>query len=259
MKILFMGRKPVAARALRWLCDQVEVSVVGVVTDSHLSVSPTRDLAMGLSIPVFSRNEVEEKIRGGELEMDLGVSVLYWQKIREPILTKAQLGVINFHPAPLPEYKGTAGYNVAILESLSQWAVSAHYVDEQIDTGEIIDVCRFDIDAKNETAMTLEAKAQPILFDQIKKVLRKVIDAQAKLPSTPNIGGRYISRDEMEAMKEVKEGDDVDRKIRAFWFPPYDGAYKIVNGVKCTLVNRQILNGLANPCTSNLFTAPPES
>lgn len=254
INVVFMGRKPVASQALKWIASQDNIKVLAVVTDSHLSVSPTQAVSDAFSIPVITRDELEDKVESGEFEVDLSVSILYWQKIRHPLISSSKRGVINFHPAPLPEYKGTAGYNLAILESLSKWAVSAHYVDENIDTGEIIEVSWFDIDRDDETAKSLEEKSQPILLEQFKRVVGSALDAQGFLPSSPNIGGRYISRDKMEAMKEVKDSDDVERKIRAFWFPPYDGAYKMINGVKCTLVNRPILNSLASPDVSNLFT-----
>lgn len=51
-------------------------------------------------------------------------------------------------------------------------------------------------------------------------------------------------------MKEIKNNDDIDTKIRAFWFPPYDGAYVMMNGKKYTLVNDFILSSLANGATS---------
>ena len=57
-------------------------------------------------------------------------------------------------------------------------------------------------------------------------------------------GGRYLSRKEMEEMKRINPGDDVDTKIRAFWFPPYDGAYVELDGKRYTLVNRKILEEL---------------
>ena len=60
----------------------------------------------------------------------------------------------------------------------------------------------------------------------------------------------------MEAMKEVVAGDDVERKIRAFWFPPYDGAWLKVNGIRCTLISTQILRTLGDPNVSNVFTRP---
>lgn len=255
-KVLFMGRKPVAAKALTWLLERDEVVVVGVITDSHLSISPTSDVARRAGLPIFTRELAEQKIVSGELSVDLGLSMLYWQKIRDPLLESCSKGVVNFHPAPLPQYKGTAGYNLAILEGLSDWAVSAHYVDEGIDTGGIIDVQDFPIDPETETARSLEAKSQPLLLTQFIEVVSRLLESDGFLSTKPNSGGRYVSRAEMEAMKEVKEGDDVERKVRAFWFPPYDGAYRVINGVKCTLVIRPILQSLADPQMSSLFTDP---
>lgn len=254
--VLFMGRKLVGASCLSWLLQRTDVKVVGVITDSHLVVSPTRDLARQFDIPVLSREEAEEKIKAGQLRPDVSFSMLYWQKIRNPLLRGCSRGVINFHPAPLPDYRGTGGYNLAILEGLRQWAVSAHYVDEQIDSGPLIEVRRFAIDADRETALTLERKCQSELLAQFKRIAAKVIESPQLLSAAPNCGGRYVSRNELEAMKELRPGDDVARKIRAFWFPPYDGAHVTVAGIKCTLVSRDILESLADPSASSLFTRP---
>jgi len=253
MRVLFLGRKPVAAEALIHLMDQKAFEVVGVLTDSHLAVSPTADVARSLNLPIYSFSDALSAMKKGELEFDLGFSVLYWRKLRDEFLTIPSLGIINFHPAPLPEYKGTAGYNLAILEQLEEWAITAHYIDENIDTGDIIEIASFPIDAERETALTLERKSQDVLLNLLKKVAKQVVDTNGQLPTIPNIGGRYISREEMEAMKEVKPGDDVSRKIRAFWFPPYDGAYLMVGGVKCTLIDNFILEQLAGPNGSNMF------
>ena len=61
--------------------------------------------------------------------------------------------------------------------------------------------------------------------------------------------GRYISRKEMEEMKRVDltrdSAEEVALKIRAFWFPPYDGANIEVNGTLYTLVDRELLKHLA--------------
>jgi methionyl-tRNA formyltransferase len=254
--VLFMGRKAVAARALTWLIGQPDVKVVGVITDSHLSISPTRDVADAYGISVLNREAMERQVSSGVLKVDLGISVLYWQRIRGPLLESCSRGVINFHPAPLPEYKGTAGYNLAILEGLKRWAVSAHYVDEEIDTGALIDVSYFSVDTERETALSLERKVQPELFAQFTRVAGQALASPTRLPTRPNLGGRYFSRPEMEAMKEIQPGDDVLRKIRAFWFPPYDGAWTVVNGVRCTLVSQEILSSLAGPHVSHLFTRP---
>lgn len=254
IRILFMGRKPVAAKCLSWLLENKSVEVIGVMTDSHLSVSPTQKIASDAGIPTFSFSEALEKLRKGELDHDLGISMLYWRKLKAEFLTTPKLGVINFHPAPLPEYKGTAGYNLAILNALDTWAATAHYVDEEIDTGSIIEVHRFPICKETETAKSLEKTSQGILFELFVKTLGRAISNDVRLPTTPNIGGRYVSRIEMESMKEIVVGDDIARKIRAFWFPPYHGAYIVIDGQKFTLADEHILSTLADPASSNLFT-----
>lgn len=258
IRVLFMGRKKVGARCLEHLLGCPGIEVVGVLTDSHLAVSPVSEVAQGKGVPVLDYREAVGRVESGSLEFDLGLSMLYWRKLKGKMVDGGRLGTVNFHPAPLPEYKGTAGYNLAILEGLSEWAVTAHYVDAEIDTGRIIEVAAFPIDSERETAQSLEAKTQPLLFDLFERVVGKIVDRGGILETTPNQGGRYISRAEMEAMKEVKEGDDVSRKIRAFWFPPYDGAYQIVNGVKCTLIDRLILSKLGDPAASSLFTQASE-
>lgn len=250
MRILFMGRKAAAAEALQWTLSQGH-DVVGVLTDSHLPGSVTAQVARENELLLFTYEEAAEAIGSSELQFDLGVSFVYWRILKEPFLSHPKHGTVNFHPAPLPEYKGTAGYNLAILEALDAWGVTAHYVDAGIDTGGIIDVFRFSIDPEEETARTLERTSMRFLLNLYKKTVRRVA-ARGVLTTSPNEGGRYISRNEMEAMKKVEPGDDVDRKIRAFWFPPYRGAYIELDGKPYTLVNEQILKSLTDKGTTHL-------
>jgi methionyl-tRNA formyltransferase len=255
IRVLFMGRKPVAARALESILVRKDVEVVGVMTDSHLSVSPTANVAVRHSIKVYEFGEVLAALKEGALTFDLGLSILYWKKLRDELLTVPSRGVINFHPAPLPAYKGTAGYNLAILEGRHTWGVTAHYMDENIDTGGIVKVQEFSIDKDVETAQSLEKKSQTVLYELFEKIVNAAISSETRLPTSPNVGGRYISRAEMEQMKEIKSGDDISRKIRAFWFPPYDGAYQVIEDKKYTLVDRSILEALGDPAASTLFTS----
>jgi len=250
-----MGRKQVAANCLQYLAGRNDVEIVGVLTDSHLSISPTTQIARAHGYRLLDFEAALDALENNALDFDLGLSMLYWRKLRGPFLSAPAKGIINFHPAPLPEYKGTAGYNLAILDRLEAWATTAHYVDESIDTGEIIGLCPFPIDPDRETAQSIERRSQIELERQFRSVTDRAISSEKRLPATPNIGGRYVSRAEMEAMKEVKPGDDVSRKVRAFWFPPYDGAYVMMEGKKFTLIDRFILDQLADGTSSSLFTS----
>ena len=259
IKILFMGRKPVAAKCLEKILMRPDIEVVAVLTDDHLEVSPTSDVAKKYNIPLLRFEEALKACENGTLSFDLGVSMLYWRKLKGALLDAAPRGIVNFHPAPLPDYKGVGGYNLAILDGRNEWACTAHYVDEDIDTGNIIMLERFPMDPETETALTLEAKSQSALLDLFINVFNKLIKNSERLPATPNTGGRYVNRSELEEMKLIELGkDDIARKARAFWFPPYDGAYMKINGQKFTLIDRSILNSLADPNSSSLFTSSAE-
>lgn len=246
MNILFMGRKRYAADMLQWTV-QNGANVVAVVTDSHFKQSPTALKAKELGIPVISLEEAERRMQQDASFADLVVSYLFWRKIKEPLISTPPYGCINFHPAILPDWRGTAGYNMAILHKLQQWGATAHYVDNDIDTGAIIRMYKFNIDYRHETAFTLEEKTQLIQQDLYKSVLTDVM-AYGRLPATEQNQetGTYITRDQMEEAKRINvDSDDLDLKIRAFWFPPYTGAFIEINGKKYTLINDDVLKQLA--------------
>ena len=251
--ILFMGRKQVASRCLMDLVELDNVRVIGVLTDNHLPGSETYSVALKNNIPVFDHAAIREEILSGSFTFDLGLSVLYWKRLDPVFLDCPRLGCINFHPAPLPEYKGTAGYNMAVMDELPQWGVTAHYMDEEIDTGKIIEVSSFDIEHQIETAKSVELKTQPVILELFKKTMKRALGSKTLLPTLPNMGGRYISRSEMESMKQVCEGDDINKKIRAFWYPPYDGAWVMIQGEKVTLVNRFILEKVLGTTETCLY------
>ena len=74
----------------------------------------------------------------------------------------------------------------------------------------------------------------------------RICNSEKKLSSKPNKGGIYVSRKEMDLMKEIKPGDDPDKKARAFFFPPYLGAYVFINGEKYPILPKIFLKKLIN-------------
>lgn len=246
MKILFMGRKKYAAEMLEWTMKK-GIEIVGVVTDSHFNNSPTARKAESLGIPLLSLEEAEAHFHNNSDYADLVVSYLFWRKIKEPLVNNPKYGCINFHPALLPEWRGTAGYNVAILNKLQAWGATAHYVDATIDTGPIINIYKFNFNYREETAYSLEEKTMRIQQDLYKSVLQDVME-KGRLESVHQTleEGTYIARKQMEEMKKIDVvHDDIDLKIRAFWFPPYTGAYIEIKGKRYTLVNDELLKLLA--------------
>lgn len=238
MKILFMGGSADAPKALNWTALQPEATIVGVVGDKNLKECAENNL-----YPFYSLEEAGEKIGKDPDWAELVISFLYWRILKHPVIDVPRYGCINFHPAPLPEYRGRAGCSFAILDKLSEWGCTAHYVNEGIDTGDIIEVVRFPFDWHQETGLSLKQKTFAVQRKLYKEVLTKVFQ-EGRVACTPQRAdkGRYISTQDMLAAMKISEGDDIDAKIQAFWFPPHEGAYiELSDGQRYTLVNKVVL------------------
>jgi methionyl-tRNA formyltransferase len=240
-----MGKsKRSAVRALDWLVERgAEVpAVVAPEPDPALHDSQRLDLAArrhGLQLV-----SEEELYAAPPDDVELVVSFLFWNLIREPLISLGRVGCLNFHPAPLPDFRGVGGYNVAILEGLQSWGASCHFVDEDFDTGDIVAVERFDIDPDTMTAFSLDMETQERLLQVFERVVERVL-AGEELPRSPQGEGRYVTREEFERLRVVQPGDDVERKLRAFWYPPWPGAVVDLDGQRLTLVDERLLADVA--------------
>jgi methionyl-tRNA formyltransferase len=178
-------------------------------------------------------------------DVDLVVSFLYWRLIREPLISLGRIGCLNFHPAPLPDFRGLGGYNVAVLEGLREWGVSCHFVDERFDTGDLVEVERFPIDPDAHTALSLDLESGERLVGLFGRVMERALSGE-ELPREPQGPGRYVSREEFERLRVVRPGDDLHRKLRAFWYPPHPGAELEIDGRRLTLVDDELLAEMAD-------------
>jgi methionyl-tRNA formyltransferase len=194
-------------------------------------------------LELVSVREIYDRLEAGE-QLDVVVSFLFWERIREPLISAPAIGCLNFHPAPLPDFRGLGGFNVAIVERLREWGVSAHFVDAEFDTGDLVAVERFPIDDAEETAYSLDVKSQARLYELFVGVMDRALRGEG-LPRAPQEGGRYISRQEFEELRRIRPGDDVERKVRAFWYPPHPGATVEVDGRELTVVDERLLRELA--------------
>lgn len=226
--VILLGSKPGACVALEVLHENgfCVHAVVACEGDAHPWFGgPTlRVVARELGLPMFDH---QDDVPHGDV--DLVISYMFRNRVAAPMLARARLAAVNFHAAPLPEYGGYAFYNVAILENATEYGCTCHHMDAGFDTGPLLEVRRFPIDAAQETAQSLEQKSQLVMLDLFEDFCDRVargepLPAMAQDPTRR----RYLSRQQFEQLKEVPEGADAvtcDRAARAFWFPPYPGAH----------------------------------
>jgi methionyl-tRNA formyltransferase len=240
-----MGKhKRSTVRALEFLVGSgAEVAaVVAPEPDAHTAPEQRVDLAAQRNgLALVGEDELYAR---PPANVDVVVSFLFWRLIREPLISLGRVGCLNFHPAPLPDYRGLGGYNVAVLDGLREWGVSCHFVDASFDTGDIVEVERFPIDFDRETAFSLDLLSQEHLGALFERVMLRVLSGQ-ELAREPQAEGRYVNREEFEALRQVRPGDDVERKVRAFWYPPYPGAEIEVEGRRFTLTDSALLTQVA--------------
>ncbi len=160
MKICFLGNHTVGATALRVLRRDADVVAVVAHPDDpedgvrYLSVFAE---ARRMGIPV-----IRAAGKSPELEqlMDAAQPDLIWitdyrYLVPVSVLHCARLGAVNLHPSLLPKYRGRAPINWAILKGETQLGLTAHYVNEGADTGDIIAQRAFELSQNHDVGDAL--------------------------------------------------------------------------------------------------------
>lgn len=252
-KVIFLGRKSGAVKAIRYLLHE-NIKLACVVTD-ELTAQKYRliSLAQKYHFPLYFDDDIFYKkiINHDRLlkNIDLVISYVFWKKIKAPLFKLPKYGCINFHPAPLPTYKGRAGYNKAILDESSIYGASVHFIDsEEFDVGPIIATKLFSIDSCSETALSLERKTHREMFGLFRKTLQ-LFNSGKPIKTQVNQGGCYLTKNQLEDLKQVNlkttKRFELDKKIRAFFFPPHSGVKITVDDNEYTLINKEVLEYLA--------------
>ena len=161
MRVVFMGTPDIAATCLKKiLTDGFEV--VGVYTQPDrpkgrgmkMVFSPVKEVALEHNIPVFQpenfkNEETIEVFRS--LKPDIAAVVAYGRILPQKILDIPTCGCVNIHASLLPQYRGSAPYQWAVLDGLKETGVSAQHMVWEMDAGDVIDVEKTPI-GENETA-----------------------------------------------------------------------------------------------------------
>ena len=182
MRVVFMGTPDIAATCLKKiLADGFEV--VGVYTQPDrpkgrgmkMVFSPVKEVAIANNIPVFQpenfrSDEDVQTLR--DLKPDVCAVVAYGRILPQRVLDIAALGNVNIHASLLPQYRGSAPYQWAVLDGLIETGVTAQHMALKMDAGDIIDVAKCPI-GENETAGELLDKLAVLGADLLSDVLKK--------------------------------------------------------------------------------------
>ena len=145
--IIFMGTPEFAVTSLKTLLDK-GYNVKAVVTTpdkpagrgKNIQFSDVKKFALEHNLPILQ----PEKLKSAEflaqlkeINADLFVVVAF-RMLPKEVWAMPKRGTINLHAALLPDYRGAAPINHAIINGETETGITTFYIDEQIDTGKII-------------------------------------------------------------------------------------------------------------------------
>lgn len=239
LRIVFMGTPEFAVATLALLYEK-KYEVVGVITAPDRPAGRGRKIQQsavkkyaqdkGLKVlqPTNLKNEqFLEELRA--LKANLQVVVAF-RMLPKAVWSMPKFGTFNLHASLLPYYRGAAPINWAIMNGETETGVTTFFIDEKIDTGEIILQKKCDIIA-DDTAGTLHDRLMNLGADLVEQTVAMI--AQGSVLTT-----------KQEDKSQLKQAHKIQKDTcRIDWQSPIDDIYNHIRGLSpyptawTTLVN----------------------
>ncbi|WP_373513387.1 methionyl-tRNA formyltransferase [Persicitalea sp.] len=263
LKIIFMGTPEFAVPSLQILVEK-GCEVVAVITapdrpagrGQKLNESPVKQYAVANNIPVLQPEKLRnpdflERLRA--LNADLQVVVAF-RMLPEVVWAMPRLGTFNLHASLLPDYRGAAPINWAIMNGETVTGATTFFIEKEIDTGKIIFQEKEEI-TSDDTAGSLYERLMEKGAALVLRTVRAIaVGDYPQIPQPPMRTGK-------EAPKLFRENCEIDwnrpaAEVRNFvrGLSPYPAAWTTLNGMNCKLyavavVEEGLPNGSTEPGT----------
>ena len=250
-----MGTPDFAVSSLDILVKN-NIQVVAVVTapdkpagrGRKISISPIKKYALGKQIPVLQPTNLKdpefvEEIKSYNADLQI---VVAFRMLPEVIWKMPSKGTFNLHASLLPQYRGAAPINWAIINGESETGVTTFFIDEKIDTGKIILSEKVNI-GKTETAGELHDRLMEKGSELVFRTVRLIQEDKPHLKSQDElITPQAILNPAPKIFKEdtrinwEKSGIEIFNLIRGL--SPYPAAITRLNGAGDEYWNLKIFN-----------------
>lgn len=249
LRIIFMGTPEFAVGSLKILVEH-EFNVVAVLTapdkpkgrGQKLAYSPVKEYALSQNIPVLQPTNLKSPDFNEELKRynaNLQVVVAF-RMLPEVVWSMPEYGTFNLHASLLPQYRGAAPINWAIMNGETETGVTTFFIKHEIDTGSIILQEKEPISEKDNVGTLYER----LMVKGAKVVLETVMQIQQE---SYNLKIQEDSPDLKPAPKLFKENCQVDwsqssKRIYDFvrGLSPYPAAWTIIDGKTFKIFEVQI-------------------
>lgn len=248
-----MGTPDFAVPILETLIQNTNVVLVVSQPDKKvgrkqiLTKTPIHEVADKYGISVFQpekiRNDYERIL---EVKPDIIITCAYGQIIPKVLLDLPRLGCINVHASLLPKLRGGAPLHHAIIDGLDKTGITIMYMDEAMDTGDIISTISYDIKSSDTTEDihdTLRELGAKLLIDTLPSIVTGT-NRRIKQNEMEATYGYNITREE-EHIDFNKSGILIDRLVRGLYSWPL--ANTIIGDTEYKIVAGYFVKGKGNP------------
>lgn len=191
LKVIFMGTPDFSVPVLNELINNCQVILVVTKTDAkagrhqEISFSPIKKVALENNIPLFQPIKIKEDYQTIiDLNPDIIITCAYGQIIPKEVLDCPKYGCINVHASLLPKYRGGAPIHWAILNGEKETGITIMYMNEGMDTGDII---------AKESIPILESDNVGTLFDKL-----SLMGANLLIKTLPSIIDQTCNREKQD-------------------------------------------------------------
>src|SRR5947209_1883558 len=238
MRVLVIGTGEIGVPVLRWLLESEKHELVGVVTQpdkpvgrqQRIGAPPIKMEAAGSNLPILQPKRIKSTDAVAEIRAlapDVIVVMAYGQILSRAVLEIPRIACLNLHASLLPRHRGAAPIQGAIVAGDHETGISVMYMDEGLDTGDVLLQKRIEI-APGETGGSLHDRLAQIAPIALKEALSGLEDGSAPRTPQDSSTASYAPKLEREhgRIDWNESGTMIERKIRAF--DPWPGAFTIL-------------------------------
>jgi len=212
--------------------------LIGVVTqpdkpvgrEQRIEAPPIKAALAGRSVPVLQPKRIKAEEAVAEIRSlapDMIVVMAYGQILPRAVLEIPPIACLNLHASLLPRHRGAAPIQAAIVAGDHETGITVMYVDEGLDTGDVMLQTRIEI-APDETGESLHDRLAEIAPGALKEALSQLQAGTAPRIPQNSSAATYASKLEREhgRIDWSEPATLIERKIRAF--NPWPGAFAIL-------------------------------
>ena len=271
MRIVFIGTGEIGVPTLQSLLQSTAHELVGVVTQpdkpagrSQRLTAPPIKVALGqTAVPILQPSRIKSSDAVEQLrkwQPDVIVVMAYGQILPPAVLEIPRLACLNLHASLLPRYRGASPIQAAIVAGDRETGITVIYMDEGLDTGDILLQSRLEI-SPNETGGSLHDRLAELAPGAMQESLELL--AAGAAPRTPQNSAHAtyapkLTRDDGK-IEWSESAETIARKIRAF--NPWPGAFTFIAGESDQSQKLKIFSAAILPLNEkpgNLFVVDQE-